>query len=114
MAKKKVEKVIEVVEQEEIQPIVVQEEVVIEKDVVIETLPLEEQGIVEEPIPFNKLEDVEEKLSLLDSLHTPFYGKVLQLKEMVQKGASKQEILDELVGFQTISQEALGKFISLL
>lgn len=109
MAKKKVEKVIEIVE-----PIVVQEEIVVEKEDVVETLPLEEQNFVEETLPFNKLEDVEEKISLLDSLHTPFYGKVLQLKEMVQKGASKQEILDELVGFQTISQEALGKFISLL
>lgn len=96
------------------------EEVVVTDPLVEETVTQDEQIVQEETLPLEEQEVVPSddvtrlKLVLLDSLQTPQYGVVEQVKLMVTGGASKQEILDELVGFQTISQEAFEKFISLL
>ena len=109
MAKKKV--VTEEIVLDKVEETVVTEPTV--KEEVEETLPLVEQEIAVEPIvPSDDVTRL--KLTLLDSLQTPQYGVVAQVKLMVKSGSTKQEILDELVGFQTISQEAFEQFISLL
>lgn len=106
MAKKKV--VQEEIVLDKVEETVVTEPTVKEEEIVVETVPLVEQGFV----PSDDVTRL--KLTLLDSLQTPQYGVVEQVKLMVTSGSSKQEILDELVGFQTISQEAFEQFISLL
>ena len=114
MAKKKVvqeeivlDKVVENIPQE--QEVVT--ELIANVEEVLETVSLDEQGFGT-IVPNDDVICL--KLVLLDSIQTPQHGFIENLKYMVGQGSDKQEILDELVGFQTISQETLEQFISLL
>lgn len=52
----------------------------------------------------------QEMFELLSRINTPDLARIYKIQELIESDASKEDILDTLVGFQTIQQGYLEEF----